>query len=52
MYRHIDIYSFVLYAKKRGNWKQWKREPEMENGNGKRKQSTLDANECVSKTFE
>jgi len=28
-----------------GNWKQWKRKPEMENGNGKRKWSKLDANE-------
>jgi len=25
-----------------GNWKQWKRKPEMENGNGKWKQSNLD----------
>jgi len=29
-----------------GNWKQWKRKPEMENGNGKWKQLKLDANEC------
>ena len=29
-----------------GNWKQWKWKPETENGNGKRKQSKLDANEC------
>jgi len=28
-----------------GNWKQWKWKPEMENGNGKQKQSKLDANE-------
>jgi len=28
-----------------GNWKQWKWKPEMENGNGKRKESKLDANE-------
>jgi len=26
-----------------GNWKQWKRKPEMENGIGKLKQSNVDA---------
>ena len=29
-----------------GNWKQWKWKPEMKSGNGKWKQSKLDANEC------
>jgi len=29
-----------------GNWKQWKWKPEMENGNGKWKQSKFDAKEC------
>ena len=29
-----------------GNWKQWKWKPEMESGNGKRKQSKLDTNKC------
>jgi len=35
-----------------GNWKQWKRKPELENGNGKWKRSKLDANECKGKTFD
>jgi len=30
-----------------GNWKQWKRKPEMENG--KQKWSKLDGNECHGK---
>jgi len=30
----------------RGNWKQWKWNPEMESRNGKQKQSKLDVSEC------
>jgi len=36
----------------KGNWKQWKRKLEMENGNGKREWSIFDANECYGKTFD
>jgi len=35
----------VVTVHQRGNWKQWKWKPEMENGNRKWKQLKLDANE-------
>jgi len=44
--KHKQTTKVHARAFKPGNWKQWKRKPEMENGNGKWKQLKLDANEC------
>ena len=41
--------KIIGYVQPRGNWKQWKLKPEMENGNGNRKHSKL---ECLGKNFD